>query len=242
MRILAHRGGHRPGVVENTVAAVTAAFAEGADGVEVDLRLSRDGVLVVSHDADLVRLCGSSLDIATSSWESLERTALRSGVRLARVEWVLAAAAGRRIVLELKAGTSDSAAVLVERLSDLSAAGLSTDVTVSSFDRELVRRFRARAESRLGVRTALLGAPGSPASSTLRAAVVDGHHEVHPHVSDLLDDPAAVAAAAALGRAIVPWTVNPTRTVRRCADLGVSAVITDRPRAAADAVSRATAR
>ena len=40
------------------IAAVNAAYSSGADGVEVDLRLTADGVLALSHDADLRRLTG----------------------------------------------------------------------------------------------------------------------------------------------------------------------------------------
>ena len=235
MRILAHRGAPDPDVIENTVAAVTAAFAGGADGVEVDLRLTADDVLVVWHDADLLRLCGDPHVVASSSWEQLRRAAARAGVPLARVEWVLAAAAGRPVVLELKPGRDDSAPVLADRLSGLAAVGLDLDVTVSSFDARLVELVRRTS----GVRTALLGRPGSSAFATLRTALEAGHNEVHLHVSDLLESPDVVLAARALGAGVVPWTVNPTRTIRRCADLGVDALITDRPRAARHATARA---
>jgi len=52
---------------------------------------------------------------------------------------------------------------------------------------------------------------------------------VHPHVLALLADPGAVEVAHAVGVAVVPWTVNARREVRRCARLGVDAVITDVP-------------
>ena len=56
--ILAHRGGARE-APENTLAAIAHARASGADGIELDLRLSGDGEAVVFHDADLQRLGGS---------------------------------------------------------------------------------------------------------------------------------------------------------------------------------------
>lgn len=239
MRILAHRGSPSTTTTENTVPAVSAALAAGADGVEVDLRLTADGVLAVCHDADLSRLTGDPLPVHSSTWTALVTTAAAAGVPLARVEWVLAAAAGRPVVLELKPTPLPRArtvAVLAERLAGLGAAGLPMAVTVSSRDAALVRAVRAAVPP--PVRTALLGLPGQCPLAVLRQAAAAGHDEVHPYVEELLRQPDAVAAATSRGLAVVPWTVNSTRALRRCADLGVGAVITDVPHTARLATTR----
>ena len=238
MLLLAHRGSPAVPALENTVPAAIAAFAAGADGVEVDVRLSADGVLVLCHDPDLGRLAGHALPVADATWEVVRTTAGRHGVALARVEWLLAAAAGRPVVLELKqpppaprarARTVDA---LLERLAVLRAADLPLAVTVSSFDAALVRLVRLEAPPYLGLRTALLGRPGWRPSALLRQALAAGHDEVHPHVLDVLTAPRSVASARSCGLAVVPWTVNARRAVQRCADLGVEALITDVPAAA----------
>ena len=232
MRLIAHRGSPGPSVTENTVAAGSAALDAGADGVEVDLRLTADGVLALCHDADLRRVAGRPLLVHASPWTDLRAAAAEAGVLLARVEWLLAAAAGRPLVLELKASPAPAArvaGVLVQRLRGLHAAGLPLAVTVSSFDPALVRAVREIAPAHLGVRTALLGRPGCLPLAVLRQALAAGHDELHPHVDDLLEHPSVVAAAAARGVAVVPWTVNAPAAVRRCALLGVDAVITDLP-------------
>ena len=55
----AHRGLHRaPGIVENTLVSFAASLEAGA-GIECDLRLTADNQILVFHDADAVRLCGS---------------------------------------------------------------------------------------------------------------------------------------------------------------------------------------
>lgn len=233
MRILAHRGSPLPGCLENTVPAVSAALDSGADGVEVDLRLTADGVLAVCHDHDLTRLAGRPLSVSGSTWEQL-----REAAPLARVEWVLAAAAGRRVVLELKPAPPEVADRLVERLSVLHAAGLPMDVTVSSFDPLLASAFRQLAPAHLRVRTALLGDRGCLPLAILRIALAAGHDQVHPHIDDLLDHPEVVATAARYGVQVVPWTVNSRRALRQCARLGVEAVITDVPQTAHSVVSR----
>ena len=66
MRIVAHRGASAV-ARENSVAAVEAAIAAGADAIEMDARLSADGIPHVSHDPDLTRLAGVDLAIATAS-------------------------------------------------------------------------------------------------------------------------------------------------------------------------------
>ena len=232
MQILAHRGLSASPGSDNTIPAISSAFAAGADGVEIDLRLSADGVLVACHDADLRRVAGLPLEVGVSAWDRLRRDAALRGVPLARVEWVLAAAAGRPVVLELKPAPARTSDVLVERLRGLHAAGLPLRVTVSSFDAALLRAFRASAPPQLAVRTALLGRPGCLALATLRQALAGGHDQAHLHVSDLLEHPEAVGLARARGLGVVPWTVNTRRTIRRCAELGVAALITDRPRVA----------
>ncbi|WEX86822.1 glycerophosphodiester phosphodiesterase family protein [Sinorhizobium garamanticum] len=67
--IIAHRAGAALDA-ENTIGALNAAAAAGADAIETDVRRTRDGALVCMHDADLRRLCGdmravADLDVAT---------------------------------------------------------------------------------------------------------------------------------------------------------------------------------
>ena len=241
MRLLAHRGSPTAGAHENTLPAIQAALSAGADGVEVDLRLSADGVLVLSHDPDLRRLTGLDLTIADTSWTELREAAETRGVALARVEWLLAALAGRAVVLELKAPPPGPQAVrrtalaLVDRLQVLQAAGLPLDVTVSSFAPALVEQVRTLAPAQ--VRTALLGRPMTRPSSLLRQTLSAGHDQMHPHVAALLAEPGCVRVAHGCGVAVVPWTVNRSRAVRRLAGLGVDAVITDVPMTARAALA-----
>ena len=245
--ILAHRGLPGADRPENTLAAVSAAFDAGADGLELDLRLTADGVLAVSHDPDLARLTGHALSVAESAWPQLETTAALSGLQLARVEQVLALARGRRVVLELKkpppgpGAEQRTALAVVGQLCSLSRARMPMDVTVSSFSPTLVAAVRRLLPRRSGVRTALLGRPFDRATSILRQALDAGHDEIHPHVLPLLSEPTVVEAAHACGVAVVPWTVNRRREVRRLDRLGVDALITDVPVSARAALTPAVA-
>lgn len=247
MLILAHRGLPGADRPENTLAAVAAAFDAGADGVELDLRLTADGVLALSHDPDLGRLIGSPLPVADTSWPQLDRTAALHGLQLARLEPVLALAGGRRVVLEVKkpppgpAAVTRTALAVVGQLRSVERAGDPLDVTVSSFSPAVVAAVRELLPRSSSVRTALLGRPLDRATSILRQALDAGHDEVHPHMLPLLAETPVVAAAHACGVAVVPWTVNRRRDVRRLERLGVDALITDVPVSARAAVTPAAA-
>ena len=236
MRIYAHRGSPGSCFVENTLPAVSACLLDGADGVEVDLRLSADGVLVVSHDPTLRRIAGAGLAVASSTWEALRVASACAGVPLTRVEEVLDVLAGRPVVLEVKrplpGAVPQTVAALVAVLTGLAQAGLPLDVTVSSFSPAVVAQVRATAPRGLGLRTALLGDVRDRPTSLLRQALQDGHDQVHPNVAALLAEPSAVDRAHALGVGVVPWTVNRSRALRRLAALGVDGFITDVPRSA----------
>jgi glycerophosphoryl diester phosphodiesterase len=224
--VLAHRGAPTSVAAENTVPAVLAALRHGADGVEVDLRLTADGVLTVTHDADLRRVAGLPLVVARSRWGPLRDAAVAAGHALARVEDVAVAAGAARLVLELKPAPSArdrTAQALADAVLRLRRADLAHDVVVSSFDAELLLAVRRRSP----VRTALLGEAWDPLGRLVRRALSDGHAQVHPYHRTV--GPEGVAAAHAVGVAVVPWTVNGHRPLARVLRSGVDAVITDEP-------------
>lgn len=102
VRIVAHRG-HSAAAPENSLAAMDRAIAAGADLVECDVRMAGDGVLVVSHDADLARLTGRSLEVSATAAEELARVAASAGASVLRLTSFLRAAHGRiPLMLDVK--------------------------------------------------------------------------------------------------------------------------------------------
>jgi glycerophosphoryl diester phosphodiesterase len=239
VRVLGHRGSPAPGRPENTVAAVSEALLLGADGVEIDVRLTADDVLVCSHDASARTRTGARQDVAAStSGELLDATG-RS--RLATLDELLAVApAGFAVVVEVKPVTDAAAAertvqLLVEVLRT-TAGGL--DITVSSFDADLLAVIRAACAD-LPVRTALLGEKADPAAAIVRRAAADGHDEVHLALAAVRRSPEVVETAHRLGLSVGLWTVTARDDLRIVADLGVDAVITDDVLAAWSELDRA---
>ena len=90
-RYVAHRGLHGEGIVENTLAAFELAVAKGY-GVELDIQLSSDGILVVAHDYDLKRVFGDNRKVSELSADELV------ALGVPRLETVLAVLDGKGVL------------------------------------------------------------------------------------------------------------------------------------------------
>ncbi|MDQ1713695.1 MAG: glycerophosphoryl diester phosphodiesterase [Frankiaceae bacterium] len=218
MQVYGHRGSAATHP-ENSVAGVVAAFAAGADGVEVDVRRTADGLLVLCHDP---AFAGSDEPIVALTAATLPAHAA--------VADVLDAARGR-VVLEVKNMPGepdfDAPAEATARLLAVLLAGRSgDDVVVSSFD-----WYAAEVARDAGLRSAFLTPPGIALSAALAYVSDAGHAECHPHWTAVLDEPEAVSAAHDAGRAVVCWTVDDVEVARRLRDVGVDGVITNDPAA-----------
>jgi glycerophosphoryl diester phosphodiesterase len=228
--VLGHRGSPGPQPRENSVRAVEAALTHGADGVEVDVRLTADGMLLCSHSEAVRSEAGHRTVLSASTAAEVQRTVWQTGTRLATLQEVLEAVRqhGRcRLVVEAKPVASTAA---VRRTAQALKAALHTvvgdvEIVVSSFDSALIGVFRGAVSG--GVRTALLGDVGAPALCVLRGALDAGHEEIHLNVADLRRTPQVVGMARHLGVAVTAWTANGTEDLRWLADLEVDAVITD---------------
>ncbi len=228
--VLGHRGAPGPQRGENTVHAVEAALDRGADGVEVDVRLSADGVLLCSHDPVIRLPWGERLVVAAHPVPSCgaPRCVPASGSRRSGRCWMPWARA-RRPTWSWRPSrwpTPRRPCAPPGARGSPCRASAGTTVTVSSFDWRLLSVVRsALAGSR--VRTAALGSVGAPAHLVLRGALDAGHHEAHLSLDALLRAPHAIRHARQLGVGVTAWTVNGREDLRRVAGWGVDAVITD---------------
>lgn len=142
MEIIGHRGSPDD-APENTLAAVRLAWERGADAVEVDVRLTRDGELVALHDGDTRRTTGvpgvpehmtlrelRSLD--AGRWKNLRF----AGERIPTLEEVFATGGGRRFFIEIKRGPE----VLLALRRTLEAAHLTArQAVIIAFDLATIR-------------------------------------------------------------------------------------------------------
>ncbi|WP_432070417.1 glycerophosphodiester phosphodiesterase [Streptomyces sp. AA1529] len=203
---VAHRGA--PWAArENTLPSFRAAVAAGADAVELDVRLTRDGVPVVLHDRTLERLWGHDAAVGTVSRERL--TELAPGVPA--LTDALAATRGVRTLVDLPDPGAVAAAVAAVRAAD------AADRVYYCGGPEAMRRVRAVLP---GAELALTWERAAPVRPTLLA-------ELRPRWLNYrfgLLTPELVARAHADGRLVSAWTADRVRTMRRLAALGVDGI------------------
>jgi glycerophosphoryl diester phosphodiesterase len=230
MLILGHQGDlHRhPG---NSLEAFRAALEEGADGVELDVRRTRDGSLALRHDAELPD--GRPLVEAIRADLPHEVPVLGDG---------LDALAGSQLVnIEIKNSPWDAdfdeTAALADAVADLlrSRAGQGDPAfVVSCFHLETVDRFHAVAPE---VPTGWLVYDAADHRPLLEQTVAHGHEAFHPNQGFVTE--ALVADAHALGLTVNTWTCDDPERLRWFASIGVDAVIVNDPIGALAAVGRA---
>ncbi len=153
MLLIAHRGSSAV-APENTLLAFRQAVSDGADMIELDVRLSADGELMVIHDRGLYRVTGVRGRVREWTAEELEglTTAPRRGRasgrgRIPRLATVLRALPGTiGLNIEVKTeGDRRRSGLMVERLGEVLRTGTGNrDILVSSFDPKFLRRFHRR--------------------------------------------------------------------------------------------------
>ena len=238
MRVIGHRGTPiHPTHPENTLAAVDTALRAGVDGVEVDVRATEDGVLVLSHDGDLGRVLGTGAGtgpvVARTPLAELRSVDLPGGTGVPTLTEVLdlAAVQEAHVATEVKpeAGGPDArrtARLLAALLEDRRRRRPGADrITTTSFD-------LATAASLAGCGTvsgALIVAPQvDPDRAALRARA-QGLTDVHLHVTHVREDPDVVHRVHALGLLVAVGIVDDPDEAEAMAGLGVDLLCTDDP-------------
>jgi len=216
--IQAHRGSPDPaaGIRENTLAAFRRARQLGADGVELDVRMTSDGGLAVHHDP-VVEGIGSVSELAAAD--------LPSFVPL--LPEVLEVCDGLTLNIEIKNLPGepgfDPADVVARQVAELVvAAGRESSVVISSFWPDTLE---AVGNAQPDLATGLLLASWFDPTEAVAAAVGRGCRAVHPHI-DLVTE-TLIDEAHRRGLSVAAWTVNHRSDLAAVADWGVDTVITD---------------
>ena len=220
--VFAHRGGSAL-APENTIAAFDNGLALGADGLELDVHLSRDGVVVVHHDRLLDRTTALRGPIAERTAEELRRADVPT------LAEVLARYRDPRIIIEMKVNRAALAAATIDVVRRADAVDR---VCLGSFGLRVLRAARAlepavaTSGAREEVRWALYRSwcrwPVSRAAyAGYQVPEFAGRTRV---VSRRFVDDAHEA-----GLGVQVWTVDTEAAARRLLGWGVDALITDRP-------------
>ena len=220
--MFAHRGGSAL-APENTIAAFDNGVALGADGLELDVHLSCDDVVVVHHDATLERTMHLSGPIAARSADELSRAGVPS------LADVLARYPAARIIVEMKVNMPAMAAGVIHAVR---TAGAVTRVCLGSFGLRVLRAARdldpavATSAARDEVQWALYR---SWCRWPLSRAPYAGYQVPERAGRTRVVSPRFVADAHRAGLGVQVWTVDTEDAARRLLGWGVDALITDRP-------------
>lgn len=220
--LVAHRGAVGPGQPENTLAAFRQAIAGGAEAIEIDLRGTKDGEIVVIHDATVDRTTNGSGAVADQTLAQLRQLDAGRGERIPTYQEVLRLVSGTGIVLLLdikKGGVLDRRKV-IRVTEDYDAIA---NVIVGPRNLEDLKAFRAL----------------NPGLRTL--GFVDEIEDIAPFVRGGADiirlwpewiyaNPALVGRVHELGRHV--WTIAgdaPSAELQKLVRLGVRGILVDRP-------------
>ena len=246
MQVVAHRGASDENA-EHTLGAYLKALDAGADGLECDVRLTADGHLVCVHDRNLLRVGASratvstmelkdlaELDLASwkNPWADLDDEAPDTDPELGRVLTLrklleTAADCDRRVevAIETKHPTRYGGLVerrLVQLLTEFGWSGPGTPVRVMSFSFTALQRV-----SRLAPAVPLVMLIDKAHHWPMLRRMVEPDWIIGPGIGELREHPGL--GRHLTGRRVHVWTVNSDADLQLCQELGVEAVITDRP-------------
>ncbi|TDE15095.1 glycerophosphodiester phosphodiesterase [Jiangella asiatica] len=212
----AHRGAAAE-LPENTMAAFRLAVAQGADELELDLRLSADGRLVVMHDATVDRTTSGSGAVSALTWDELRALDAGGGEPVPSFEEVLDGTEAR-LQVEIKApeAIGPLARLLAERPAELDR------ISPCCFDQDVVAELAVRFPS---APVGLISKTGSAA--LVERAVELGASRVLFGWSGMTKD--LVAAAHERDLEVSVWPVETAEQLQDALALGVDGFTTDHP-------------
>lgn len=224
--VIGHRGASYD-FPENTLAAFDGARLAGADWVELDVRRTVDGVLVVHHDPVLAdgRVIADALaaELPTS---------------VASLSQALAAMAPMGVNVEIKNSPSEpgydpTGSLAVETVQAIIDAGPALEVLVSSFDIDTLDAVRSVDPL---IATGYLVLSTEEPADAVALALAGGHGAVNPW--DPMVTEASIARCHDAGLQVNVWTVDDPDRIRQLAGWGADSVITNRPAVALAALGR----
>ena len=224
--ITAHRAGPRP-APENSLAALRAGIAAGADFAEIDVQKTADGVIVVVHDEDFRRLAGVARTVRSMNYEEIREIDIGShlgpsfaGERVATLDEFIAGAGSRiGLNIELKYYGRDHDPTLArDVVALLRARGFRSRAVISSLSTA------GLADVRRLDPTIAVGAIVSATIGDLTRLDLDFLSLRAPLVT-----PALIRRARRRGLKVDAWTVDDRATAISLIDRGADNLITDDP-------------
>jgi glycerophosphoryl diester phosphodiesterase len=222
--ITAHRGSSLK-APENTISALEQAIIDGADYAEIDVQATADGVVILLHDADLMRVAAVDRKIEEIRYEELGKIDIGgwfskdfSNERIATLEEAIRFCKGRiKLNIELKYNRPDSG--LAAKVGELVRKNsFDTNCVITSLDYRELKKFKALfPEIKAGL--TVFQALGDFTGSKVDFLSIDAAQATSKLVKN----------AQQSGKQIHVWTVNDLQTALLMIEVGVDNIITDKP-------------
>jgi glycerophosphoryl diester phosphodiesterase len=220
-KIYAHRGASAQ-APENTIAAFKLAADQQADGIELDVTLSKDCQLVVIHDDSVDRTTNGTGEVSDLTLAELQALDAGQGEHIPTLEEVFAAVGkGLLVNIELKNVKLFSNSLPDQVAQFIKTHNLIGDVIISSFNPFYLQRFHRQCpQARIG----LLTLPHMAKLWVWRFYHFDA---LHPYFKDV--NRTLVEKVRKYGQQINTWTVDDPQEIKRLMMLGVDGIITNNP-------------
>jgi glycerophosphoryl diester phosphodiesterase len=221
MQIYAHRGASAD-FPELTLAAYEGAVAQGADGFECDLRLTKDEVPVLWHNASMLERAGNPGLIAEMTFAQVSRAYPQILTLSEFLDFAVSQKKG--VLLETKHPVISGnriEEIIAETLAETSGIS-SIDVSVMSFSWFAIEKMK-RVDPSINT-TFLMHKHTSWLQAKLSSAAAIG-----PGINELREEPIRAKRIKDLGRSLHVWTVNEDSDIKLCEKVGVDILITNKP-------------
>ncbi|PRR82675.1 glycerophosphodiester phosphodiesterase [Clostridium luticellarii] len=221
---IAHRGfsGMYP---ENTMLAFRKAVEIGADGIETDLHITKDGVIIICHDETINRTTDGTGFIEDYTYQELAKFNAGHGERIPNLDDLLDYMKDKNLLLNLELKNDIVHYKNLEKytIDKIYKYGLEKNVIISSFNHYSMQKVKEYDSS---IKTGLLY--GSPIHNPGEYAKRVGADALHPLFSLVMDED-IIGDIKRNDILINTYTVNEESDMKRLIDLGVDGIITNYP-------------
>lgn len=239
--VFAHRGDsfHAP---ENTLPAFSSALQKGADGIELDVKLTVDGHVVVLHDSDIERTTDGTGHVASLRLEDVRKLDAGSwfapefrGTRVPLLEEAFETIGREKLInIELKNYSTPFNGLALKVCELIKRHNNAGQIILSSF---FAFNLKIAARELPGISLGLLAMRGGPGSWHRSFGFMFGNFQaLHPHLQDVSCE--QIQRVHRIKRRVHAWTVNDPEDIRRLRDWEVDGIITDDPAGALGALGR----
>lgn len=231
-QVIAHRAGAAL-APENTLAAFEKTLTTGACAAEIDIRMTRDGVLVVAHDDSLERTTGVKRNIHEIRCEEIQGLDAGSwyagdfaGERIPTLKEMMTAAQGKiGLMIELKCA-GDGQELVEKTVNLIQSMDMEQECMIACTDLSLLQQSKSLNQKLITVYI------GEELPQDLRK--LDYVDEYSIQLTGLSEE--TVSRVRAAGKEVYSWTVNTTGEISRALELGVDGLVTDNPRLAMELI------